>query len=57
MSEIVENDKYFNGKIYFLMNNINHEIFYIGSTTKILENRLYGHKLEAFCVCSRSYDS
>ena len=31
---MMENNKYCGGKIYFLMNDINHEIFYIGSTTR-----------------------
>ena len=44
MSEIVENNKYSNGKIYFLMNDINHEIFYVGSTLRCLKERLRNHK-------------
>ena len=46
MTEI--NNKYLSGKIYFLMNDINHEIFYIGSSCDTLNNRLHKHKNAAF---------
>ena len=49
-------NNYNNGKIYFLMNNINHEIFYIGSTVKTLTVRLKNHKYDAFNFNSRCYD-
>ena len=49
-----KNNKYSKGKIYFLMNNINHEIFYCESTIQTLSNRLSQHKHKAFnfdCEC------
>ena len=49
-------NNYNNGKIYFLMNNINHEIFYIGSTTQNLRARLTHHKNHAFYFNSGCYD-
>ena len=50
MSEIVENNKYSNGKIYFLMNDITHEIFYVGSTSRCLKERLRNHKHSSFNI-------
>ena len=45
------------GKIYFLMNDINHEIFYIGSTKQKLYKRLSSHKNRAFDIHDDGYDS
>ena len=52
----IENNKYLNGKIYFLMNDINHEIFYIGSTITKLQKRLSFHIYSSFKIFS-GYDS
>ena len=56
-SSTKENNKYSKSKIYFLMNDINHEIFYIGSTLKSLNVRLSDHKNKAFYIYSEGYDS
>ena len=45
------------GKIYFLMNDINHEIFYIGSTKQKLRDRLSHHKSKSFDINSVGYES
>ena len=57
MSEIMGNNKYYNGKIYFLMNNINHEIFYVGSTLRCLKERLRNHKHSSFNINAGDFDS
>ena len=43
-----ENNKYYNSKIYYLIDDINNQIFYIGSTIGILNKRLYHHIYDAF---------
>ena len=48
MTEIEKNNKYSEGKIYFLMNDLNHEIFYVGNTIQKLKRRLGRHKNAAF---------
>ena len=39
------------------MNDINHEIFYIGSTVKNLKKRLNHHKISSFKIYINGYDS
>ena len=52
-----KNNIYNDGKIYFLMNNVNHEIFYIGSTIRKLKYRLSSHIINAFDFNSSNFDS
>ena len=50
------NNKYSNSKIYFLINNLTKELFYIGSTVKTLERRLWEHKYYAFYFYDKAYE-
>ena len=50
-------NKYKFGKIYFLMNNITHEIFYIGSTIQSLNIRFNEHKSHSKNIYSKEYNS
>ena len=49
--------KYKFGKIYFLMNDITHEIFYIGSTVQSLNIRFNEHKANSKNIYSKEYNS
>ena len=51
------NNNYSKVKIYFLMNDINHEIFYIRSTIQKLNKGLSHHKSKAFDIICAGYDS
>ena len=50
------NNKYSNSKIYFLINNLTKELFYIGSTVKTLKRRLWEHKYYAFYFYDKAYE-
>ena len=52
-----KNNIYNDGKIYFLMNNVNHEIFYIGSTIRKLKYRLSSHIINAFDFRKSDFNS
>ena len=51
-----ENNKYHNSKIYYLMDDINNKIFYIGSTIGTLDKRLYYHNYDAKNTSRSGYD-
>ena len=49
-------NKYLNGKIYLLMNDLTHQIFYIGSTSETLKHRLSKHIASSFSDSQHDYN-
>ena len=51
------NNKYSQGKIYFLMNDSTNEVFYVGSTTLNLNRRLGDHISKSFNSNAHEYNT